>query len=64
MGIMTILKYPDPFLKKAAEAVPEKEEVSNLIKDMFDTMYDARGIGLAAPQVGIGKRVIVLDVSP
>jgi peptide deformylase len=64
MGVITILKYPDPFLKKAAEAVPELEEIGDIIKDMFDTMYGARGIGLAAPQVGIGKRVIVLDVSP
>ncbi len=64
MSILSILKYPDPFLKKKAEAVPEGEEVSSLIEDMFETMYDARGIGLAAPQVGVGKRVIVLDVSP
>ncbi len=64
MGVLNILKYPDPFLKKPAEAVPEKEEIETLVKDMFETMYAARGIGLAAPQVGVGKRVIVLDVSP
>ncbi len=64
MATLTILKYPDPFLKKPAASVPEKEDMEGLVQDMFETMYAARGIGLACPQVGIGKRVIVLDVSP
>jgi len=65
MSVLEILKYPDPFLKKAADPVPEGEEgIKSFIDDMFETMRYARGIGLAAPQVGAGKRVIVLDVSP
>ncbi len=65
MSIWRILKYPDPFLNKIAEQVPEGEkEIKKFVDDMFETMYSARGIGLAAPQIGMGKRVIVLDVSP
>ncbi len=64
MSVLNILKYPDPFLKSPADAVSTEEDLSDLVKDMFDTMYNARGIGLAAPQIGVGKRVIVLDVSP
>lgn len=60
-----ILVYPDPFLaRKAAPVDTVDERTRVLIRDMFDTMYAADGIGLAAPQVGVGKRVIVLDVSP
>ncbi len=65
MSVYGILKYPDPLLKKVAEPVPEGEEgIKKFIDDMFETMRYARGIGLAAPQIGVGKRVIVLDVSP
>ena len=60
-----ILVYPDPFLaRKAAPVSAVDDRVRTLIRDMFETMYAAEGIGLAAPQVGVGKRVIVLDVSP
>ncbi|MBI5905896.1 MAG: peptide deformylase [Deltaproteobacteria bacterium] len=60
-----ILVYPDPFLaRKAAAVTAVDDRVRTLIRDMFDTMYESEGIGLAAPQVGVGKRVIVLDVSP
>jgi peptide deformylase len=60
-----ILVYPDPFLARKAAAVTEVDDrVRTLVRDMFETMYAAEGIGLAAPQVGVGKRVIVLDVSP
>ncbi|RJP21764.1 MAG: peptide deformylase [Deltaproteobacteria bacterium] len=60
-----ILVYPDPFLaRKAAPVTAVDDRVRTLIRDMFDTMYESEGIGLAAPQVGVGKRVIVLDVSP
>jgi peptide deformylase len=59
-----ILVYPDPFL--AREAVPVTAvdgRIRDLVRDMFETMYAAEGVGLAAPQVGVGKRVVVLDVS-
>jgi len=65
MSIMGISKYPDAVLKKVAVAVSENEaNLEKFIEDMFETMHYAQGIGLAAPQVGVSKRVIVLDVSP
>ena len=61
----TILVYPDPFLARAAAPVASVDaRVRSLIGDMFETMYAAEGVGLAATQVGVGKRVIVVDVSP
>lgn len=61
--IHNILKYPDPFLKtKTTEAAQIDDSVKALIPDMIETMYHARGIGLAATQVGVDKRVAVLDV--
>ncbi len=63
MAILNILTYPDPELKKISEPVERVDvEITTLIDDMFKTMYDAPGIGLAAPQVGVLKRVIVLDI--
>ena len=57
-----ILLHPDPRLKKVAAAVPDlSDELRALADDMLETMYDAPGIGLAAPQVGVGQRLIVLD---
>jgi len=65
MAILEILKYPHPVLKKRCEPVGEiDEEVRKLIDDMRETMYGAAGVGLAACQVGVSRRVIVLDVSP
>lgn len=63
MSLLNILKFPDPFLTTVAKPVEEvDEEVRTLIEDMAETMYQARGIGLAAVQVGVDRRVIVLDV--
>ena len=57
-----ILIHPDPRLKKVAAPVPDlSDELRQLADDMLETMYDAPGIGLAAPQVGVGSRLIVLD---
>jgi peptide deformylase len=65
MAALEILKYPHPLLKKRCEVVNQvNEEVKKLIHDMRETMYQAGGIGLAACQVGVPRRVIVLDVSP
>lgn len=64
MSILQILEFPDPRLRKIAEPVTvfdEKLEV--LIEDMFETMYEAQGIGLAATQVNVHKRLLVIDVS-
>ena len=62
--IRTILTYPDPELKRKSPAVTViNEKTHELVKDMADTMYDAPGIGLAAPQIGVHQRVIVIDVA-
>ncbi|SNS88761.1 peptide deformylase [Tropicimonas sediminicola] len=62
MTLRSILIHPDPRLKKVCEPVPDlTDELRELADDMLQTMYDAPGIGLAAPQVGITKRLIVLD---
>ena len=58
----TILLHPDPRLKKVADPVPDLDDgLRTLAEDMLETMYDAPGIGLAAPQVGILQRLIVAD---
>ena len=60
--IRPILIHPDPRLKKPCEAVGEiTPEIRALAADMLETMYDAPGVGLAAPQVGVTKRVVVMD---
>jgi peptide deformylase len=60
--IRPILIHPDPRLKKLCEPVGEiTPELRQLAEDMLETMYDAPGIGLAAPQVGVTKRLIVMD---
>jgi len=65
MAILEIIKYPHPVLKKKCETVNRiDDEVRALVYDMRETMYGAGGIGLAACQVGVSRRVIVLDVSP
>ena len=61
---LNILIFPDPRLRKVAEKVVKFDKcLEKLASDMLDTMYEANGIGLAAVQVGILKRVVVLDVS-
>ncbi|GMU00861.1 peptide deformylase [Corallococcus caeni] len=63
--VREILIWPDPILKqKAKPVVKVDDKVRALIKDMFETMYAAEGVGLAAPQVGILQRIIVLDTRP
>lgn len=60
-----ILVYPDPFLKRKALPVSRVDDrIRELVGDMFETMRAASGVGLAAPQIGVGRRVIVVDVSP
>lgn len=63
--ILPILVATDPFLRKKARLVEEKDldEVRKIIPIMFNTMYDAPGIGLAAPQVGIGLRFFIMDLA-
>lgn len=64
MAILTVLHYPDPRLRKVAEPVQQVDDaVRQLVDDMFDTMYQAPGIGLAATQVDVHKRIITIDIS-
>lgn len=64
MAVLTILRYPDPRLERVAKPVDQVDEsIRQLVRDMAETMYAAPGIGLAATQVDVHKRVIVLDVS-
>jgi peptide deformylase len=62
--ILKIVKYPDPILQQPGEPVTEFDaELRKLAADMFETMYASQGIGLAAQQVGVAKRVTVIDLS-
>ncbi|MES2624009.1 MAG: peptide deformylase [Pseudomonadota bacterium] len=64
MSLLTILEFPDPRLRKRASPVSVVDDaLRSIISDMFETMYDAPGIGLAATQVDVHKRLLVLDVS-
>lgn len=65
MAIREILEVPDPRLKQVSKPVESfDEELKTLVEDMFETMYDAPGIGLAAIQVGVPLRVLVIDLQP
>ncbi len=62
MGILHVLTFPDPVLRETCtEAVPGTDEIIKLADDMLETMYTAPGVGLAAPQVGVCVRMIVVD---
>ena len=62
--VHTVLKWPDPVLaKRGAEVQAFDERLKTLVDEMFESMYEAQGIGLAAPQIGISERITVIDVS-
>ena len=63
--VRKILKYGEPILEQAAEPVTEFDtpELNELITDMWETMYASKGVGLAAPQIGVSKRISVIDIS-
>lgn len=64
MALLSILEFPDPRLRTVAKPVAEVDDrIRKLIDDMFDTMYNAPGIGLAATQVNVHEQVIVIDLS-
>lgn len=64
MALLNILKFPDPRLRTRARPVTEFDDgLRRLVADMFETMYDAPGIGLAATQVDVHQRLLVMDVS-
>lgn len=63
--ILPIYLYGQPVLKKVAEDItPEYPELKQLVENMFETMYNAEGIGLAAPQIGLAIRLVVIDLDP
>ena len=64
MALLTILEFPDPRLRTVAKPVEQVDDnIRQLIDNMFETMYDAPGVGLAASQVNVHKQVVVIDVS-
>ena len=64
MAILTILEFPDPRLRTLAKPVTTfNDALQQLLDDMFETMYEARGIGLAATQINVHQRVVVMDLS-
>ncbi len=64
MSKLPIILIPDPVLRKAAQPVERvDDDLRRLADDMLETMYDAPGIGLAAPQVGVSRRIVVLDTA-
>lgn len=64
MAIREILKYPDPRLREVAQSVAVvDDEIRTLVEDMAETMYAAPGVGLAATQLGIPKRIFVIDIA-
>lgn len=64
MALLSILRYPDPRLHKVAQPVAQVDDrVRQIVADMFETMYEAKGIGLAATQVDVHERIVVIDVS-
>lgn len=64
MTILTVLSFPDDRLRKKAANVAEvNDEIRTIVDNMFETMYDENGVGLAATQVDIHKRIVVIDVS-
>jgi peptide deformylase len=65
MPILPIFKYPDPILRKKAGVVTEfGPELEELVNNMAETMYDAPGVGLAAPQIGVSKQLLIYDAAP
>ncbi len=64
MSILPILRYPDPRLNKIAKPVTVFDDrLKRLVKDMAETMYDAPGLGLAAPQIDVHEQIVVIDIS-
>ncbi|CAG7856615.1 Peptide deformylase 1 [biofilm metagenome] len=64
MSVLTILEFPDERLRKKAVPVPVVDgNIKKLVDDMLETMYEAKGVGLAATQVNVHQRIVVIDVS-
>ncbi|HGE71536.1 TPA: peptide deformylase [Candidatus Poribacteria bacterium] len=65
MANLGITKYGNPVLRKVAEPVTEiNDEIKKIVNDMLDTLYASEGVGIAAPQIGVSKRIIIIDTNP
>ncbi len=62
--ILPVIAYGDPVLRTECEEIEEGTDMTKVLKDMHDTMYEASGVGLAAPQVGKSIRLFIVDASP
>ena len=63
MTVLKLYEYPEPILKQKAQKVEKVDaEIQKLLDDMLETMYASAGLGLAAPQIGVSKRIVVIDV--
>ncbi len=63
MAVLDIVKYGDPILRKKCKLVKDFSNIGKIVDDMFDSMYEAEGIGLAANQVGINLNIFIIDIS-
>ena len=63
MPVLPIVKYGDPILRKVLDPVTNFQSISNILTDMFDTMYELEGIGLAANQIGLNLNLMIIDIS-
>ena len=64
MAVLKLFEYPHPVLKQKAEKVEKVDgEIRKLLDDMLETMYESNGCGLAAPQIGISKKIVVIDIA-
>ena len=63
MAVLEIVHYGDPILRKKCKSVKDLEDINSIISDMFDSMYEAEGIGLAANQVGLDMNLFIIDVT-
>ena len=63
MALREVVHYGDPILRKACNPVKDFDNLSPLIEDMFDTMYEENGIGLAANQIGVDLNLFIIDIS-
>ena len=63
MAVLKVVNYGNPILRKKCNSVTEFSKLSDFLEDMFDTMYEEEGLGLAANQVGVDMKLFVIDIS-
>ena len=63
MAVLPVITYGEPILRKVLEIVEDFDAIQDLVPDMFDTMYEEEGIGLAASQIGVDLNLMIIDIS-